>query len=1088
MAGWRGMMAPSTMSCPACGFDNPPGFRFCGSCGGRLEETSTSGPPPAAGLEDSAERRQLTVLFCDLVGSTDLSERLDPEDLRELVQEYQSACAAAIQSYDGHIAQYLGDGLLVYFGYPQAHEDDVQRGIHAGLGILDAMADLSRRLEARRGPSLAVRLGLHTGMVVAGEIGAGARREQLALGKTPNVAARLQGLAEPGTLVVSDAACRLAAGDFDFTSLGLHTLKGISHPVEVFQVTGVSGAEGRFAAAARRGLVPRVGRDGELAVLMKRFSEVRRGAGRAVLLTGEAGIGKSRLLHDLRERLAAEDLAWWTLHCSPFHENSALYPVAAFLRKALRFGRDESPAGRLRKLERAVGRSGLQRSEAVPLLAALLSIPATGHPAIALTPQKQKERTLAVLVAFVARLAAERPVVFVLEDLHWVDPSTMELLGLLLDRAPAARLLVLMTGRPSFEPPWPDALVPRLGLDRLDDGEIEALVLGLTGGRPLPAAVLSEIVRKTDGVPLFVEELTRMVLESGLLSERGGRYEFEGTLPALAIPSTLQDSLMARLDRLSAVKEIAQLGAVLGREFGFDMLHAVSSFPEDHLARGLARMVEAQILQQQGELPEATFLFRHALLQDAAYSSLLKSTRQRLHQRIALALEGQFRGRVEDRPELLAHHYTEAGLAEPAAGSWLAAGQRAVSRSANLEAVGHLGRGLELIPLLPEGSARDGLELALEITLAPTLCATRGYAAPEVERAFARAHVLCQRLGPAPQLLSILYGLVGFYFVRAELPRALALARELEESVKAEEPPGRIDALLPHITLGFVQLYRGDLEDSRRHLERLLALMPAGPGITFPTGEELHVTRLWLGLVLWHLGYPDQALALSESSLQAARESRHRVSLGFALCFTAWLRQLRGEPEAVRELARELIDLSREQGLFWGGLGTFHLGWTCAELGEEGHDEGIQSMRQGLDSYLALGSRVTQTYYLMMLARTMRRGEAGRWSLLDQALEASAATGEHLWESEIHRLYGETADDQAEAEGHLLRALEVARARGARSLELRAATSLARLRLRQGRCEEGHDLLAGVYGWFTEGFGTADLREARTLLEELRPA
>jgi class 3 adenylate cyclase len=629
----------------------------------------TTAVSPSEPQPPEAERRQLTVLFCDLVDSTVLASQLDPEELREVVRAYQEAGAKVIARFEGHIAQYLGDGLLVYFGYPLAHEDDAQRAVRAGLGIIEAMGQLNAHLTRERGVHLAVRLGIHTGLVVVGEVGGGTRQEQLALGETPNLAARLQGIAAPNTLVISAATLQLLGGFFTSQSLGTSVLQGLTQPVEVYQVLHESMARSRLEVAGSTGLTPLVGREQEVALLRSRWAQVKEGLGQVVLLSGEAGIGKSRFVQVLKEQVATEPRAWLTpCQCSPYYQNTALYPLIDLLeRVVLRFDREESPEQKLRKLEGHLVQYGFPLAEAVPLFAALLSLP-LGADYISLTGSavQQKQQTMQALLTILLRIATQQPVLFVMEDLHWVDPSTLEFLSLLVDQGPTTRILALLTCRPDFNPPWIGCShLTQVTLPRLPRRQAAEMASRVAHGKTLPAEVMEQVVARTDGVPLFVEELTKMVLESGLLQEQEERYELTGPLPPLAIPSTLQDSLMARLDRLATVKALAQLGATLGREFSYALLQAISPWDEGTLGRGLHQLVEAEFLYQQGLPPEATYLFKHALIQETAYQSLLRSTRQQYHQRIAQVLEARFPERCETQPELLAHHYTEAGLAEP---------------------------------------------------------------------------------------------------------------------------------------------------------------------------------------------------------------------------------------------------------------------------------------------------------------------------------------------------------------------------------------------------------------------------------------
>src|SRR5262245_39089939 len=627
-------------------------------------------PAPSIQHAPEAERRQLTVLFCDLVDSTALASQLDPEDLRAVVQAYQETCAKVIARYDGHIAQYLGDGLLVYFGYPLAHEDDAQRAVRAGLGMIEALDQLNTRLAQERGVHLAVRLGIHTGLVVVGDIGGGTRQEQLALGETPNLAARLQGIAVPNTLVISAVTFQLLGGFFVCQPLGTPPLKGLAQPLAVYRVLYESMARSRLEAAGSTGWTPLVGREQEIGLLLERWAQVKEGVGQVVLLSGEAGIGKSRLVQMLQEHVATEPQAWLTpFQCSPYQQHSALYPLIELLeRVALRFEREESLPQKLSKLEGFLVQYGLPLSEAMPLFAALLSLPLPADYAPPLmSPEQQKQQTLHALLTILLRIAAQQPVLFVMEDLHWVDPSTLELLNLLVDQGPTARILALFTFRPDFSPPWASrAHLTQVTVPRLPLRQAAEMSGRVAHGKALPPEVVEQVVAKTDGVPLFVEELTKMVLESNLLQEQEEQYELSGPLPPLVIPATLHDSLMVRLDRLATVKSLAQLAATLGREFFYALLQAVAPWDEAALHQGLHQLVEAEFLYQQWIPPHATYLFKHALIQDAAYQSLLRSTRQQHHQRIAQVLEARFPEIVAAQPEVVAHHYTEAGLSAQA--------------------------------------------------------------------------------------------------------------------------------------------------------------------------------------------------------------------------------------------------------------------------------------------------------------------------------------------------------------------------------------------------------------------------------------
>jgi class 3 adenylate cyclase/predicted ATPase len=1052
--------------------------------------------PPAEPRALEAERRQLTVLFCDLVDSTVLASQLDPEEWREVVRAYQEACAKVIARFEGHIAQYLGDGLLVYFGYPRAHEDDAQRAVRAGLGILEAMAQLNSRLGQEGGVQLAVRLGIHTGLVVVSEVGGGARQEQLALGGTPNLAARLQGIAAPNTLVISATTFQLLGGFFACQPLGTPPLKGQAQPLAVYRVLYENVARSRLEAAGSTGWTPLVGREQEIALLLERWAQVKEGVGQVVLLSGEAGIGKSRLVQVLTEQAAAEPQAWLTpCQCSPYYQNTALYPMIELLeRVALRFEREESSQQKLNKLEGFLVQHGLPLAEAVPLLAALLSLPlSTDYAPLAMSPEQQKQKTLHALLTILLKIAAQQPVLFVMEDLHWVDPSTLELLSLLVDQGPTARILALFTCRPDFSPPWTGrAHLTQVTLNRLPRRQAVELTGRVAHGKALPPVVVEQVVAKTDGVPLFVEELTKMVLESGLLQERAERYELTGPLPPLAIPTTLHDSLMARLDRLAAVKGLAQLGATLGREFSYELLQAVSLWDEDTLHRGLHQLVAAEFLYQQGLPPQATYVFKHALIQDAAYQSLLRSTRQQYHQRIAQVVEERFPELCKTQPELVALHYTAAGCHEQAVVYWQRAGQQASDRSAYLEAVSHLTTGIELLTTLPETPAHTQHALTLHIALGATLLVTKGQAAPEVEHAYTQARALCQQVGETPDLVPVLFGLWRFYHARAQFHTARELGDTLLRLAQQAHDPAL--AVIAHWALGLTWLWLGVLPVARQHVEAGIARYAPDQhrAPMFRMGQDPGVAcRASAALTLWLLGYPAQALAHLHEALTLAHELSHPYSLAFAWCWAGCVYQFRRDVSAVHEQAEAAVALSTEQGFpQWAAWGISLRGWAAAMQGQG--EVGMAQVRQGIAAWGATGAALLVPYFCTILADVsahLGHIEAG----LQALAEAHTLVEQHeerWWEAEVHRLRGvlllrQLGTSPAEAETCFRQALDIARRQEAKSLELRAAMSLSRLWQRQGKRAEAHELLAPVYNWFTEGFDTVDLQEAKTLLDEL---
>ncbi|PKB80189.1 MAG: hypothetical protein BZY88_09425 [SAR202 cluster bacterium Io17-Chloro-G9] len=1030
-------------------------------------------------------------MFCDLQGSTALSQQLDPEELREVIRSYQEVCAGAVSRFDGHIAKYLGDGLLVYFGYPQAHEDDPQRAVRAGLAIVEDIDGLNTRLREEKALELAVRIGVHTGLVVAGEMGGGDTVETLAIvGETPNISARLQEAAEPNSVVISDVTRDLIQGFFLCEALGSHDLKGISQPMALFRVVSESGAQTRFEVAAAFQLTPLVGREQEVGLLLDRWEQVTEGLGQVVFLSGEAGIGKSRLVQTLNERLAGEPHILRQLRCSPYHQNSALHPVIEFLERWLQFRREDSPGERLSKLERAMEGYDFLSSEAVPILADLLSVPLDGrYPTLDLSPERQKQKTVELLLAMLLETAREQPVLFVTEDLHWADPSALDFLGLLVDQAPTCQLLAMFTFRPEFSPPWGSrAHQTQITLNRLPRRLATDMVGRLASGKAIPEEVLAQVAAKSDGVPLFVEELTRMVLESGLLTEVEGAYQLTGPLPPLAIPSTLQDSLTARLDRLAATREVAQMGSVLGREFSYELIQAVSTLDEPTLGSHLDQLVKAEFLYQRCLPPEAAYTFKHALIQDAAYESLLRSRRQQYHQQVARVLEEQFAETVETQPELLGHHYTEAGLTEQAVPYWQRAGDRSVARSAHIEGIGHFEKGLEVLNTLPDTPERASHEIMLQRALGASLFATKGYAAPEVEPPYARARALCEQIGDTRQIFPVLFGLWAFHHVRMELQTARELAEQLLALAEGENDPALF--LQGHRTLADVLYRLGEFVPALSHVEQGIALYDReqhrGQALLYgqDPGQGLLV---YAGLVLWMLGYPDQSLRRAEEAVTLAEGLSHPFSLGHALSVGSTVYEFRKEWDVVQERAERLFALASEQGFEDLSRNGSRRQRLALAIQGPSREEGIAKLHQDFDSQRGPGW-LRNGLHLALLYGTVGQADEGL-RLLAGAPAYIDKTGERFYEAELYRIKGELlliqGENELDAESCFSQALDVARSQKAKSWELRTATSLARLWQKQGKKTDARSLLAENYGWFTEGFDTADLKDAKALLQEL---
>jgi class 3 adenylate cyclase/predicted ATPase len=1041
----------------------------------------------------------MTCLFCDLVNSVGLSERLDPEELREALAAYHRVCATVIRRFEGHTHNYLGDGIMVYFGFPSAHEDDAQRAVRTGLGIVEAVEQLNSRLQAEYGIDLHVRIGIDTGLVVAGALAADEGMEDAAVGVPPNIAARLQALAAPDSVVISAAAYRLIAGYFDCRELGFHTIRGISQPMAIYHVLHESGARTRLDVAARRGLPPMQGRDGELATLADRWAQARAGQGGVALVAGEPGIGKSRLIWALQQHVAqSPDAFLMHLSCSPYYVNTAFYPVVQQLERVLEFGRDDHEQ-HLDKLDGLLAQYGFDLPTVGPLLAGLLAVKFEDrYPPLDLPADRQRQLTIDALITITLMRADYQPLLVVVEDLQWIDPSSLDLLTQLIEHVPRTRQLVVLSFRPEFKPPWPEGPgLERLDLNRLDR-EASARIVTEIAGMPAPTALLDQLVEKADGVPLYLEELTKLVSEQGLIRRGNGRLDPARPRPALAIPATLADSLTARLDRLTDAKGVAQLGAAIGRQFSFELLAAVSkttaSADTRALRHNLARLVDAGLLFVEHNARGETYTFKHALIQDAAYESLLRTTRQQYHRHIAQALTEHPPAMAKTAPELLAHHYTQASMIAEAVPCWLEAGQDARGASANAEAIAHLTTGLDLLANLPAGPERAGVELQFRLALGPAYMAIRGYAAPEVEACYQCARELCRELGDTPRLAPVLHGLWGYHIVRAQHTTAFALGEQVLQLGVATNDDGLL--LQGNMDVGWSHFFLGELEQAREHLERVLELYDperhSSHALTYGDNPATS-TRTVLASVLWLLGYPDEALRCSEENLAIIRSlAQDPYSVAFGLTVAAFLRQYIGDPPAIRALAEEAMLLAEAHGLvFLGAMASIFEGWVGTREGEL--DEGMAQMRRGLAAQLATGAELAGPYWLWLLAEVcQRRGAVGEGlALLDDADATVELTHDRYWEAEIHRLRGRlllaTAEPAApaSAEACYRRALDVARRQGARSLELRAAVSLSRLWQAADRHDEARVLLAPVYERFTEGLDHPDLREAAALLDEL---
>jgi predicted ATPase len=978
---------------------------------------------------------------------------------------------------------------LAYFGYPRAHEDDAERAVRAGLAAIDAVGRIDFR-----SVKLEARVGIATGLVVVGDvIGEGPAQEQSVVGETPNLAARLQALARPDTLVVAEGTRRQIGTLFEIEDLGPQPLAGFAEPQPAWRVVGESGVVSRFEAL-RSGTTPLVGRDEELDLLLRRWQQARSGAGRVVLLSGEPGIGKSRLTAALSQHIETEPHTRMRYFCSPHDQDSALYPFIGQLERAAGFSRNDTATMKLDKLEALLG-DGAEPGD-VSLIAEMLSLSGGDRfLPLDLSPQRKKERTLAALLHQLQALARRQPVLMIFEDLHWIDPTSREVLDLTVEKITGLPVLLVATYRPEFQPPWVGgSQVTVIALNRLGRSEGATLVRGLAGNLgALPPDVVDEIVERTDGVPLFVEELTKAVVEAG--ADRG--YASISAVPSssLAVPATLHASLLGRLDRLGpAAKTVAQVGAAIGRDFSHELLSAAAQLAEPELQEALRRLVEAGLVFQRGVPPTAEYLFKHALVQDTAYSTLLRGPRQALHRRIAEALEQRFLDLVEVRPEIVAHHYGEAAIADKAIAYWHRAGKLSAAKSAVREAIAQLRRGLSLLEGLPETRERKQLELDIHVTLTQALMAGKGYANPETVAALERANRLVTETAAVgtPLHFSVLYGLWVSNANAGAIADTLDHAANFLSSAQSQPSSGPL--LVGHRILGYSLACSGDYPAALAHLETAVSLYRPDEhrNSAFHYGQDIGVSAFaHLSLGLWHRGYPDQSGRAADRALALSRQLGHAHTLAHALYHAGVPAVFARDVATVYACSNECIALASEHGFaIWAAYGRILQGWAVSQRGQAA--TGIARIRDGLTAREATGSRAATPLFLTLLAEALALAgkiEEGL-AALDDAMAEAAVFGVTGWNAEIHRLRGEfTArlpfPDPAKAEDSFRTALAIAREQGTRGYELRAATSLARLRRDQGRQAEARDLLAPVYGWFTEGFDTADLKEAKALLDEL---
>jgi class 3 adenylate cyclase/predicted ATPase/ABC-type lipoprotein export system ATPase subunit len=1132
------------MKCPKCQFENPEGMKFCGDCGARLEKTcpkcNSSNPPgfkfcgecghnltiptePTSkdlsfdekidkiqrylpkGLTEKilaqrgkieGERKQVTVMFCDMEGFTGLVEKLGPEEAYSIMDQVYEILIHKVHDYEGTVNEMTGDGVMALFGAPIALEDAPQRAIRSAYSIHREMGRYNEKLKQEKEgiPVLKMRVGIHTGPVVVGTLGNNLRVEFKAVGDTVNLASRMESLAEPGAIYITEDTFKLTEGLFRFESLGKKMVKGKREPIGTYRVIGPSSRRTRFDVSAERGLTPFVGRERELELLLDGFERAKAGRGQAFSIMGEAGVGKSRLLYEFRKAVSNEDATFLEGKCLSYSREAAYHPVIDVLKSNFDILEEDGDTEVSEKVERQLELLGTDKASTLPYLLELLSVKDSGIDKISLSQASKKDRIIEAVKRIAIKGSDIRPLVIAIEDLHWIDKSSEEYLKNLLENISGARVFLIFTYRPDFVHTWGGrSYHSQVNLNRLSNRESLAMVAHLLGTENIDRDLEELILEKTEGVPFFIEEFIRSLNDLKIIEKKDNRYQLTKDIQDLPIPSTIHDVIMARVDTLPEMgKEVLQIGSVIGREFSHDLIMKVTSLSEVDLLSSLSALKDSELLYERGIFPQSTYVFKHALTQDVVYDSILTRKTKQIHEEVGKAIENLYSEKLEDFYEVLAIHYTEAGLSEKAISYCQQAGKRASERSAYQEAISHLTIGFNLLQNLPETQERNQQELQMQTGIGAALLMVRGHAAPEVEAAYRRAHVLCQQLDDTQDILPVLFGLWRFYVMRADYVTARQIGEELLTLAKRNDDSAL--HVIPHYAVGFTCFCLGELLPARNQLEEGIAhynpTQRNSP--VFWAGQDPGVAcRLYAALTLCLLGYADQALARAHDGLALANELAHPFSEAFALVLMSMVERLRRNMQRAYDHAEAAVALSAEQGFpSWLSAGTIFRGSALTALGQQ--KEGMNQLRQGLKDWRAIGTELFVPYLLTYLAEgyggLKQMDEA--FDALKEAWGAMERTGEHWSKAEIHRLKGELLLHQstpdvtqaAECFGH---ALDVARNQQAKSLELRAANGLARLWQSQGKRQEAHDLLAPVHDWFTEGFETADLQEAKALLTEL---
>ena len=1076
------------------------GPAFSAPSAGPTEDASIEETPSEVRKLRETERRQITLIHldCDILASED-GDELDVEEQHDMLRDYQAVCEKAFEKFGGTVVQSSGHGYLVCFGFPMGFADAAQRAVRTGLEIQENLEPLKDQLKRKGGIQLSSFIGIHTGMVLVGESdGTSAEESTIITGDARNLVTRLEAAAPSDCVVITGGTYRLVEGFFICKELGTHKIKGSAKPVDLYHVAGDTEASGRVEVAEATGLKPLIGRDQETGLLLDRWEQIEDGMGQAVMVVGEAGIGKSRLIHMMKQHVSKRQTGnrrpAIELRGAHLYQNSGFYPATDFFERLLELRREDTPEEKLEKLSLHLKEFNLDSLEIVPLFAALLSIPIGDRfPPLNLTPQRQREKTLEALVDWVREYAGDEPLLIVVEDLHWVDASTLELLGMLVEQCQGYPILMLLSFRPEFRPPWPDwSHQTRVALNRFNRRQVAEMMRIQLGVKQLPPTIVDQVVDRTDGVPLFVEEFSKMVMEAEVLREVEGEMEISGSFPIHEIPDTLHDLLMERLDRMASDRDVVQLAATMGREFSYELIQAASGMDESQLQSELTKLVEAEMLYQKGRPPRCNFLFKHSLIQEAAYQSMTKSKRQGSHQSIVKVLTTQFSETAETQPELLAHHYTEAGMPIEAIEYWEKAGLRSLHKSANAESIVHLTTGLGLVKNMEESDERDLLELKFQFPLGAALLATQGYAAPDVGTAFGRARELCAKSGNPGDLFSVMWGTWAWRVVRDELDACKDLSDDIMGLAESIGDPGVL--MEAHFVPGLTLFYRGDFFGSRDHCEKGIANYDKERCQTHAlrTGQNSGVTlRCYLAWSVWLLGYPDQAFRHLEEAVALGEEIAHPYSLAYALGHLGRLQEYcRMAPEA-QQTAEKTIALGTEQGFaFWQAIGALTMARSLFLQGQ--HEQAIGLQQQALAGYQAAGAELSLSYFYSLYVEAYQA--TGQFdeaeTALTDAFAAMEKSNERFFEADLHRLKGELTlardpNARAEAEQCFQQSLEIARRQKAKIWELRATMSICRMQQSQGVAEESRKMLSEVYESFKEGMQTPDLVDAKTLLDEL---